>query len=194
MTITVVLNGTSSAGKTSIAEAIRAVSPLPWQISGIDTFLALQPDTMFALPGADAVSDGFTWSAATVDGVACWDVVLGAQGLRFVRAVHQYWAASAAEGFNQVIDHVLLNSAMGADLTTRLAPHRPLYVGVRCPFEVLDERERQRGDRVLGQGRGIGSHVHDYVPYDLEVDTSVLTSEEAAHSVLAAIDAAGLTA
>ncbi len=201
MTITVVLNGTSSAGKTSLAEAIRAVSPLAWQISGIDTFLALQPDAMFALPGADAVSDGFTWSAAPVDGVACWDVRLGAQGLRFARAVHQYWAASAAEGINRVIDHVLLNSAMAADLMTRLAPHRPLYVGVRCSADVIDERERQRGDRVIGQGRGIGSHVHNYVPYALEVDTSVLTTEDAAHfvlavvlaAVLAAVDAAGLT-
>jgi len=86
--------------------------------------------------------------------VACWDVVLGAKGLRFVRAVRQYWAASAAEG----IDHVLLSSAMAADLMTRLGPHRPLYVGVRCPADVIDERERQRGDRVIGQGRGIGSH------------------------------------
>ena len=194
VTITVVLIGTSSAGKTSIAEAIRAVSPVPWQISGIDTFLALAPDTMFAVPGADAASEGFTWVAATVDGVACWDTVLGAQGLGFARAVHQYWAASAAEGFNQVIDHVLFNSVMAADLTTRLAPHRPLYVGVRCPLDVIDERERQRGDRIIGQGRGIASHVHSYVPYDLEVDTSRLTSLEAAHSVLAAVDAAGLTA
>jgi chloramphenicol 3-O phosphotransferase len=193
MTITVVLNGTSSAGKTSIAEAIRAVSPLPWQISGIDSFLALVPDTMFAAPGADAASEGFTWVTATVNGVPCWDVVPGAQALGFARAVHQYWAASAAEGFNQVIDHVLLSSVMAADLTTRLSPHRPLYVGVRCPSDVIDERERQRGDRVIGQGRGIASHVHSYVPYDLEVDTSVLTSQEAAHSVLAAVDAAGLT-
>ena len=83
---------------------------------------------------------------------------------------------------------------MGSDLTTRLAPHRPLYVGVRCSFDVIDERERQRGDQVIGQGRGIGSHVHNYLPYNLEVDTSVLTSEEAAHSVLAAVDEAGLTA
>jgi len=90
--------------------------------------------------------------------VACWDVVLGAKGLRFVRAVRQYWAASAAEGINQVIDHVLLSSAKAADLMTRLGPHRPLYVGVRCPADVIDERERQRGDRVIGQGRGIGSH------------------------------------
>jgi chloramphenicol 3-O-phosphotransferase len=46
---------------------------------------------------------------------------------------------------------------------------------------------------VIGQGRGIASHVHRYVPYHLDVDTSVLTSQEAAHSVLAAVDAAGLT-
>jgi chloramphenicol 3-O-phosphotransferase len=85
MPVTVVLNGTSSAGKSTLAEALRAAISTPLQISGIDTFLALQPESMFAPPDADATTEGFTWEATTVDGIHCWNVVAGVLGERCQR-------------------------------------------------------------------------------------------------------------
>ena len=158
MTITVVLHGTSSAGKTSIAEAIRAVSPLPWQISGIDTFLALVPDTMFAALGADAASEGFTWVAATVDGVPCWDVVPGAQALGFARAVHQYWAASAAEfGYGCGSDGptctwIDLPPHQGTDGGTRVRLERPT-----CRFRTRQQAGRTLQPRASNSSKTCGS-------------------------------------
>lgn len=181
--MTIVLNGTSSSGKSSIAAALQQLLPVPVQVSGIDTFLALQPAAMFALPGAPGPCEGFTWSPVEVEGVACWNVTAGARGEALTRAIHQYWAASAAEGLDQVIDHVILNAMLAADLQRRLAPYEPLYVGVRCPLDVIDKRERDRGDRVIGQGRGIGGHVHDYLDYDVEVDTSTTDPDDAARAI-----------
>jgi chloramphenicol 3-O phosphotransferase len=185
MAITIVLNGTSSSGKTSIARALRPLLLAPLQISGIDTFLRLQQREMFPPPGE--VSDGFTWTAATVDGINCWDITVGERGEALLRAIHQFWAATAAEGISQIIDHVTLNAMAAADLRERLAPYQPLYVAVRCPLDVIDERERQRGDRLIGQGRGIGAHVHNYLPYDVEIDTSTTSPEEAAAAIVAGL-------
>ena len=47
-------------------------------------------------------------------------------------------------------------------------------IGVHCALDELDRRERERGDRRLGEGR---THVtvdaiHTFGPYDLEVDTT----------------------
>jgi chloramphenicol 3-O phosphotransferase len=185
----IVLNGTSSAGKTTLATSLQKRFSTPVQVSGVDTFLALQPDSMFAPPGSGVATDGFTWCPVQVEGQQAWAVRPGLKGEALMRAVHAYWAACAAEGIAQVIDHVLLSEAMALDLQERLADFDPMYVAVRCPLDVVDQRERDRGDRLLGQGRGIGATVHDFLTCDVDVDTSVLRPEEAADAVLAAAQA-----
>lgn len=182
----IVLNGTSSAGKTMLAAALQARWSTPLQVSGIDTFLALQPESMFAPPGSKTPTEGFTFCAVEVEGLPAWTVRPGPAGEALLRAVHAYWAACAAEGIAQVVDHVMLSEAMALDLKDRLAAYDPLFVGVRCPLDVVDQRERDRGDRLVGQGRGIGASVHDFLAYDVEVDTSVMGPDEAADLVLAA--------
>jgi chloramphenicol 3-O phosphotransferase len=49
----------------------------------------------------------------------------------------------------------------------------PAYlIGVRCSLEVLEQRERERRDRTLGQARAQFERVHAHGLYDFEVDTS----------------------
>lgn len=187
----IVLNGTSSAGKTTLATALQAQSTTPLQVSGIDSFLTFQPPSMFALPGSDTASDGFTWLAVQAEGLRGWTVQAGSKGHALMCAVHSFWATCAEQGISQVVDHVLLSAAMADDLCTRLAPHAPLYVGVRCPLDVVEQRERERGDRYVGQGRGIAGTVHNFLAYDVEVDTSTTAPEDAARTILAATSEPG---
>jgi len=37
---------------------------------------------------------------------------------------------------------------------------RVLFVGVRCPLAVAEQRERERGDRLVGLARGLFDGVH----------------------------------
>lgn len=184
--VLIVLNGTSSAGKTTLARSLRERCSTPLQVSGVDTFLALQPESMFAPPGSETPTEGFTFCAVEVDGLPGWTVRPGPSGEALMRAVHAYWAACAAEGIPQVVDHVLLSEAMALDLRDRLSPYDPLLVAVECPLDVVDQRERERGDRLVGQGRGIGASVHDHLTYDVQVDTSLMSPDDAADIVLAA--------
>lgn len=57
-------------------------------------------------------------------------------------------------------------------------------IGLHCPLEVLEQRERDRKDRTLGQAREQFHVIHKYVTYDLELDTSKLTVEECAEGVV----------
>ena len=59
-----------------------------------------------------------------------------------------------------------------------------LFIGVRCPLAVLEQRERARGDRLVGHARGHAHLVHAHGLYDLEVDTSVAGPEECAEQIL----------
>jgi chloramphenicol 3-O phosphotransferase len=56
-------------------------------------------------------------------------------------------------------------------------------VGLFAPLEVLEARERERGDRELGLARWQYDRVHQGVVYDLELDTAVATPLENAGNI-----------
>jgi chloramphenicol 3-O phosphotransferase len=183
----IVLNGTSCSGKSSIAAALQELWPRPLQVTGIDTFLAAQSKRFFAIDGR--VVAGFSWVPVTADGQPAFRWVPGPLGLEMIKASHAYWAACAAAGLDQVIDDVWLVPGQPAGLRDALLAADTLWVGVRCPLAVAEQRERERGNRIAGTVRGQQALVHTFREYDVEVDTSVATPRECAEAILAVLDA-----
>ena len=183
----IVLNGTSCSGKSSIAAALQVLWPRPLQVTGIDTFLASQSKRFFALDGR--VVAGFSRVPATVDGQPAFRWVPGPLGLGMINASHAYWAACADAGLDQVIDDVWLVPDQPAGLQDVLIAANTLWVGVHCPLAIAEVRERERGDRILGTVRGQYAAVHTFRKYDVNVDTSVATSQQCAEVILALLDA-----
>jgi chloramphenicol 3-O phosphotransferase len=72
-------------------------------------------------------------------------------------------------------------AALLVDLTLRT-------VGVFAPLEVLEARERERGDRLIGLARWQYDRVHRGRRYDLELDTSKATAMECAGTIKRAFD------
>lgn len=62
-----------------------------------------------------------------------------------------------------------------------------LFVGVRCPLDVVEQRERDRGDRDAGTARYQYERVHAHGLYDVEVDTSVLSVAESVSRIVEAM-------
>jgi adenylylsulfate kinase/chloramphenicol 3-O phosphotransferase len=64
----------------------------------------------------------------------------------------------------------------------------PLYmVHVTCPLEICRQRNLARGDRGEFQSHEQAEHMPQNVDYALEVDTSVLSSEECAEIIIKTI-------
>jgi chloramphenicol 3-O phosphotransferase len=183
----IVLNGTSCSGKSSIAAVLQQLWPRPLQVTGIDTFLAAQSKRFFATDGR--VVAGFSWVPVIIDGQPAFDVVPGPLGLGMIKASHAYWAACAGAGLDQVIDDVWLVPDQPAGLQDALPAANTLWVGVHCPLAIAEQRERERGDRVVGTARGQNILVHTFRKYDVDVDTSVATPQECAEAILAVLDA-----
>ena len=93
------------------------------------------------------------------------------------------------DGGNAVIfDHVLHDQAMYESYCRATAGLNVFTVGVTCPLDVLDARERARGDRVLGRARGLAGIVHTFCTYDTMVDTGTMSTEACVAAILEAID------
>ena len=182
----IVLNGTSCSGKSSIAAALQELWPGPLQVTGIDTFLTAQSERFFAFDGR--LVAGFSWVPVTIDGQSAFDVVPGPLGLGMIRASHAYWAACAGAGLDQVIDDVWLVPDQPAGLQDALRAANTLWVGVHCPLALAEQRERERGDRIVGTVRGQHALVHTFRKYDVDVDTSVATPQQCAEAILAVLD------
>jgi chloramphenicol 3-O phosphotransferase len=183
----IVLNGTSCSGKSSIGAALQKLWPRPLQVTGIDTFLASQSERFFAFDGR-AVA-GFSWVPVTFDGQPAFDIVPGPLGLGMIKASHAYWAACADAGLDQVIDDVWLVPDQPAGLEHALSAANTLWVGVHCPPAIAEQRERERGDRVVGTVRGQNALVHTFRKYDVDVDTSAATPQDCAKAILAVLHA-----
>jgi chloramphenicol 3-O phosphotransferase len=62
---------------------------------------------------------------------------------------------------------------------------KPAYlIGIHCPLEILEERERNRKNRTLGQARAQFDVIHKYCVYDLVVDTSTSTPDACAAQIV----------
>lgn len=58
-----------------------------------------------------------------------------------------------------------------------------LWVGVHCPLETIEQRERERGDRPVGAARGHWRLTHSFRGYDATVDTSSSAPEACAAEI-----------
>jgi chloramphenicol 3-O phosphotransferase len=180
----IVLNGTSSAGKSTLTRALQARLDGAWLGVGIDTVVFALPKAYLDLPLWGEV---FRYVPAEAGSAAPFRIATGELGHRLVEGMHRMVASLADAGLSVIVDHVLLEPGWLPDLTARLAGHEVLFVGVRCPLEVVVRREAERRDRTIGQAAAQFDVVHSLGGYDLEVDTSLQSPEEAAATIAEAL-------
>ncbi|MFT7841197.1 chloramphenicol phosphotransferase [Saccharothrix sp. BKS2] len=186
----VLLNGTSSAGKTTLARAIQDESGTPFVHWGIDTLFGLVPPNRGGGRDGPLSRDGFWYDRTGSDADGRPSVVIhcGGFGRRVLRSAQLAAAAFARGGDDLVVDELLPAPDLLSGWAAALSGLEVLLVSVTCPLAVAERRERERSNPV-GPARGHFGAVHDHgVPYDLTVDTTSGTPAEPARTVLAALD------
>jgi len=195
------LNGTGSAGKTSIARALQDLSPTPLLHLGMDTFYVevCPPKLLFRMvpsgidPGNGsnaAESVLFLEPPDTAAGrEAGTSIVLPPFGRQLLVGMHHAVATLAALGNDVVVDHVLWYPPWLRECVSLWQEFPVLFVAVHCPLAVVEARELARGDRsAKGVVRWQHSRVHRHgdltLPYDVEVDTAGSTPYECAETIL----------
>jgi chloramphenicol 3-O phosphotransferase len=170
MSTIIFINGTSSSGKTSLIKTLQEKLQAPYLDMGVDRFIWMLPSRYLDRP--------------------LWDDVLGKAlqsgpvGLTLFSGMHHAIAAAAQCGNNILADHVFVEKTWVDECAGLFTEMNAYLIGLHCPLEVLEQREKDRKDRTLGQARLQFDVIHKFTKYDLELDTSKLTVNECAEKVV----------
>src|SRR6056297_607177 len=118
------LNGTSSSGKTTIAKELQKSLEKPYLYISLDNYLnnlppAFLQDNEYMAKSFPILLDGFNASCAAI----------------------------AKAGNNVIVDHVLQEPSWVAPCVKVFWNLKVVFVGVHCPLDVLETREKARDER-----------------------------------------------
>lgn len=178
--IIVILNGTPRSGKSSVAAVIQNTFEGVWMNLGVDNFMKMTPEGY--QPGI-----GLRPGGERPD--------LEPLVMRMYHAMYETIAVYGRFGLNVVVD---VGHHEGYSVPLKILPNCArilkglpvLFVGIRCPIEVIMERRMNTWNVGYNTDGSVPKPVclwqqlvHEPGIYDMEVDTSVLTSEECANLI-----------
>lgn len=137
----ILVHGASSAGKSTLCRAAQESLPTP--------FLYHSPDLYFR----DALPPGWP------------DLRAG-----FFAAFHRTYRVFSEQGVDVISDYIIETPEAFAELTSELQGIDVFWVGLHTPVDILEQRERARGDRRVGDARRDLETVHSFREYHLDLD------------------------
>jgi chloramphenicol 3-O phosphotransferase len=153
----IMISGASSSGKTSICRCLQPLLDEPFLHVSLDDFIEMLP------PGR---SDEALF-------------------LQMVDGFHRAVAGLLEAGNDLLVDHVLIEPEWLQQCIDLFKGRHVLFVGLDCPLEVLEEREKHRDVRRQGFARAQFNRIHAEKIYDIRVDTSVASPEACATAIAA---------
>jgi len=178
----IILNGAPRSGKSSIASAIQESFEGPWMNLGVDVFVReVTPERYRPGLGLRPGEEGHAVAPLVP---------------AFYAAMYESIAAHSRAGLNVVVDVGHHDAKILADSARRLAGLPVLFVGVRCPIEVI--MDRRNAGQLGREGQYVSAAKGEPIPvpilrwqrevhlpgiYDLEVDTSLLSPAECAELI-----------
>jgi chloramphenicol 3-O phosphotransferase len=188
----ILLNGSSSAGKTTLAITLQQLLPDPWHHIALDQFrdgLGGRYRGLNSPPGTPGAR-GLNVVPVPRGSERVTEVQFGDLGKQVLRGMRRAIAAFAREGNNVIIDDLMFEPEFLFDYLDALQGFEVLFVGVRCPIDVVNAREAKRPGRFPGTATSHFDRVHSHCVYDIEVDTGHSKPRECAELIIARLSAA----
>ena len=153
------LNGPSSAGKTTLAWELQTSAPSYWYWLPLDYFLDAVPSQQWEKDESEGFRIAFDLH-------------------------HDCVKLISDQGKDVIVDTVFCGKDSFASFEKKLSNYTVIMVKVTCPVEELNRREIARGDRDIGLAAGQVEIMVPQQSYDLIVDTYAQSTEEIARKIL----------
>ena len=158
----ILLNGPSSAGKSSIAKALQQLL----LDRGTDTVI-LSLDDYLQMSANEPI----------------WEDDVFAIIPRMCEGIE----AALRDGKTVIIDHVITSFRIWQALCNAVSESQKKTVLVSCDVETLRRREAERGDRCAGSAEASLQYLYPKTGYDLCVDSSEASPEALAEEIIGAL-------
>jgi len=153
------LNGPSSAGKTTLAWELQTNAPGYWYWLPFDCFLDAVPSQQWD----NDETGGFR---------TAYDLY------------HDCVKVISDQGKDIIIDTVMYSKDSFLSFVNKFVEYPVIMIKVICSVEELNRREHERGDRDIGLASSQLKHMESQTNYDLIVDTHAHSSEVCARSII----------
>ena len=160
----ILLNGPSSAGKSTLAKSLQTLindkRNERYEVVSIDDFMKMT-----------SVETIYEDDVFEISGDLCKKVL---QLLKVYPGV--------------IIDHVITSERIFDQLKEMLYPHDLQMIHVTCPLEILRRREQERQNRCIGSAESSYIYLFPKEGYGLTVDTHSMTTLECAIKIFEKIN------
>jgi chloramphenicol 3-O phosphotransferase len=171
----ILLNGCSSAGKTTLALELQKLSEEHFQYIALDQFRDGLPPSLRGLnsPEQDPGYRGLNVVPEIKDGKLVTSIKFGDYGEKVLKVMRRTVSQLARAGCSVVVDDILFEKKYLIDYANVLEPNTSWFVAVKCDLDIVRAREAQRAGRFPGTADSHYDSIHEHgVPYDIEVNTS----------------------
>lgn len=186
----ILLNGSSSSGKTTLAMMLQQLLHDPYQHVALDQFRDGLPGRYRGFNSAEGTTgaDGLNIAPTDLNGESVTAVRFGDHGHKLLKGMRRAIATIARGGLNVIIDDLLFEESFVADYARVLVEFDVTVVGVRCPLDVVRQRESERPGRFPGTATWHFEKVHEHMIYDVEIDTASNSPRKCALQVIDALN------
>jgi len=185
----ILLNGCSSAGKSTLAAALQQRLDEPYQHIALDQFRDGLPmryrglNSPAGTPGYEGLNVVPQADSSPESGVT--HIQFGTHGEAVLQAMRRSIATFAGCGLGVIVDDLLLSRSFVEDYARVLDCNHTWLVGVRCDLATVQARESSREGRFPGTALAHFEQVHAHIDhYDIEVDTGTLSPIQAADYII----------
>lgn len=185
--IAIFLNGPSSAGKSTLAAALQEkLLPTPYLHIGIDRIIDMMPLSMNDWRGGK-VDQGFWWKLSKdEEGHTLANIQAGPYAEKINSSLRNVVVTLLNDGHNLIIDEVCLYEQGMNAWRQKLDGFTTIFVALSASTETLEQRERERGDRMPGSARALAldNLAHEKTKYDLVIDTGQYSTDVCAEMII----------
>jgi len=150
----IILNGTSSSGKSSLCRAFQAIAHRPFMHMDVDAVAEMLPPNYFG-------EDDSRWAKVR----------------RFQNGFHKAVCRFSETGHPVIVDQIVVRHGLMQFILENYDGFPVYFIGLICPLEELERREIARKIQPTGLARRQNQGIHLNKVYDLELDTHQFASE-----------------
>jgi chloramphenicol 3-O phosphotransferase len=182
----ILLNGTSSSGKTTIARRLQEKYPGVLLLYGLDTMVQTAFPEKCDYPPYD--EKAIRVSAIEKDGLQVLKLKISPYMYPVYRTAVHFYKMLSQQGYDLIVDEVLFDTNRITPFFEILSHEKVYFIGVKPEKNVVIRREQERGDRMPGLAAGLYDEVYNPAfTYDLTIDSGIMTPDQSADSILSYI-------